>query len=58
VRLESPSDAAHTLAKIFKALASVKVNIEIINSTSESVICIVSSTKAREGLDALKKAFE
>ena len=58
VKLESPSDTAHTLAKIFKALASVKVNIEIINSTSESVICIVSSTKAHEGLDALTKAFE
>ncbi len=58
VELQSPSDTAHTLAKIFSALASVNVNIEIINSTSESVICIVSSTKAREGLDALKKAFE
>ena len=58
VKLESPADAAHTLAKIFKAIASVKVNIEIINSTSESVICIVSSTKAHEGLEALKKAFD
>ena len=58
VKLESPSDTAHTLAKIFKALASVKVNIEIINSTSESVICIVSSTKAHEGINALTKAFE
>lgn len=51
------SDAAGTLAKIFSALASVKVNIEIINSTSESAICIVSKTRAQEGLEALKKAF-
>lgn len=58
VELSSPYDAAHTLAKIFSALASVNVNIEIINSTSESVICIVSLTKALEGLDALNKAFE
>ena len=57
VELKSPSDAAHTLAKIFAALASVNVNIEIINSTSESVICIVSSTKAHEGLEALEKSF-
>ena len=57
VGLNSPEDSAHTLAKIFKALASVNVNIEIINSTSESAICIVSLTRAREGLEALKAAF-
>ena len=57
VSLESPNDAAGTLAKIFAALASVKVNIEIINSTQESAICIVSKTKSQEGLSALKKAF-
>lgn len=57
VSLESPVDAAGTLAKIFAALASVKVNIEIINSTQESAICIVSRTHAQEGLDALKKSF-
>ncbi|MBR6902175.1 MAG: hypothetical protein IKN30_08995 [Synergistaceae bacterium] len=57
IGLNSPSEAAHTLAKIFAALASVKANIEIINSTSESAICIVSSTKAREGREAIEKAF-
>ena len=57
VSLDSPDNAAQTLAKIFAALASVKVNIEIINSTQESAICIVSKTRAKEGLDALKKAF-
>ena len=49
--------AADTLAKIFATLASVGANIEIINSTSESAICIVSLTKAREGLEALEKVF-
>ena len=57
VGIESPDDSAHTLAKIFAALASVNVNIEIINSTHESVICIVSLTHAHEGLEALKRAF-
>ncbi len=57
VKLDSPDDSAGTLAKIFAALASVKVNIEIINSTQESAICIVSKTQAQEGLAALKKAF-
>ncbi len=57
VKLDSPDDSAGTLAKIFAALASVKVNIEIINSTQESAICIVSKTKAQEGLETLKKAF-
>ena len=56
--LDSPEDSAHTLAKMFRALASVKVNIEIINSTSESAIFIVSLTHAHEGLEALKRAFE
>ena len=58
VALKSPADSAHVLAKMFKALASVNVNIEIINSTSESAIFIVSKTHSREGLEALKKAFE
>ena len=58
VSLDSPEDSAHTLAKMFRALASVKVNIEIINSTSESAIFIVSLTHAHEGLEALKRAFE
>ena len=58
VSLDSPEDSAHTLAKMFRALASVKVNIEIINSTSESAIFIVSLTHAHEGLEALKLAFE
>ena len=57
VSLDSPDDAAGTLGKIFAALASVKVNIEIINSTSESAICIVSKTRANEGLEALKRSF-
>ena len=57
VSIDSPDNAAETLAKIFAALASVKVNIEIINSTQESAICIVSKTKAKEGLEALKKTF-
>ena len=58
VPLKSPADSAHVLAKVFSVLASVNVNIEIINSTSESAICIVSMTRAREGLEALKRAFE
>lgn len=58
VALKSPEDSAHTLAKIFSTLASANVNIEIINSTSDSAVCIVSLTKAREGLEALKAAFE
>ena len=57
VALKSPSESAHTLAEIFSVLASVKVNIEIITSTTESAICIVSLTQAREGLEALKRAF-
>ena len=57
ITVDLTSDPAQTLAKIFTALASVKVNIEIINSTSESAICIVSLTHAHEGLEALKKAF-
>lgn len=57
VSFESQS-SAETLAKIFAALASVGANIEIINSTSDSAICIVSITKAREGLEALEKVFE
>lgn len=57
VALGSPEDSAHNLAKMFKALASVKVNIEIINSTAESAICIVSLTNAEQGLEALKRAF-
>lgn len=55
VNLKSPENSAKTLAKIFKALASVNVNIEIINSTSESAIFIVSLTKAHEGLKELRK---
>lgn len=58
VPLKSPADSAHVLAKVFSVLASVNVNIEIINSTSESAICIVSMTRAREGLEALNRAFE
>ena len=57
VSFASPGDSAGTLAKIFAALASVSVNIEIINSTQEGAICIVSKTHAHEGLDALKKSF-
>ena len=57
VSLDSPDDAAGTLAKIFAALASVNVNIEIINSTQNSAICIVSKTRANEGLEALQKSF-
>ena len=58
VNLQSGANSADTLAKIFKALASVNANIEIINSTLESAICIVSLTRAREGLEALEKAFD
>ena len=58
VALKSPADSAHVLAKVFRVLASVNVNIEIINSTSESAICIVSKTNALVGLEALKKAFD
>ena len=57
VSLDSMEDSAGTLAKIFAVLASVNVNIEIINSTQESAICIVNKTHAHEGIDALKKAF-
>ena len=58
ITVDLKSDSANILAKMFKALASVNVNIEIINSTSDSAICIVSLTKAREGLEALKKVFD
>ena len=58
ITVDLKSDSASTLAKMFKALASVNANIEIINSTSESAICIVSLTKAHEGLEALKKAID
>ena len=58
ITVDLTSDPAQTLSKIFAALAYVNVNIEIINSTSESAICIVSLTHAQEGLEALKKAFE
>lgn len=57
VNLKSPENSAKTLAKIFKALASVNVNIEIINTTSESAIFIVSLTKAHEGLKELRKTL-
>ncbi|MBR1486865.1 MAG: ACT domain-containing protein [Synergistaceae bacterium] len=57
IGFENQSAAADTLAKIFATLASVGANIEIINSTSESAVCIVSITKAREGLEALEKVF-
>ncbi len=57
VGFASPDEAAGTLAKVFAALASVNVNIEIITSTQESAICIVSKTHAEKGLDALRKAF-
>ena len=58
VSLDPTGDSAGTLAKIFAVLASVKVNIEIINSTQESAICIVNKTYAKEGLAALRKVFE
>ena len=58
VSLKSPADSAHVLAKIFKALASVNVNVEIINSTSESAILIVNLTNAHEGLTAIEKALQ
>ncbi|MBQ3646675.1 MAG: ACT domain-containing protein [Synergistaceae bacterium] len=57
VNLKSPENSAKTLAKIFKALASVNVNIEIINTTSESAIFIVSLTKAHEGLKELRETL-
>ena len=55
--LSGSDDPAGTLAKVFAALASVNVNIEIINSTQEDAICIVSKTHAQEGLEALNKSF-
>lgn len=58
ITVDLTSDPAQTLAKIFTALASVNVNIEIINSTLESAVCIVSLTHAEEGVEALKKALE
>ena len=57
VGLAGVDDPAGTLAKVFAALASVNVNIEIINSTQEGAICIVSKTGAQEGLDALRRTF-
>lgn len=57
VNLKSPENSAKTLAKIFKALASVNVNVEIINTTSESAIFIVSLTKAHEGLKELRETL-
>ena len=58
ITVDLTSDPAQTLAKTFAALASVNVNIEIINSTSESAVCIVNLIHAQEGLEALKKAFD
>ena len=52
-----PSGAPQTLAKVFSALAGAGVNVEIINSSPESVICIVSLIHAEEGLRALREAF-
>ena len=57
VSFGSPEDAPGTLAEVFAALASAKVNIEIINSTQDSAICIVNRTKAQDGLDALRRVF-
>ena len=45
------------LARMFSALANAGVNIEIINASASSVLCLVSSTKAEEGFRALKEAF-
>ena len=54
VDIENSGDAAKTLAKIFSTLASAGVNIEIINSTPNSVMCVVNNTNALDGLKALK----
>ena len=54
------ADAAamsQVLSEMFSTLAGAGVNIEIINSTLASVMCIVSMTRADEGLKALKEAF-
>lgn len=56
VGLKDTSEAAKILAKIFKALAQAKINIEIINSSSESVICIISAVNSEKALEALKNA--
>ena len=55
------ADAAMTsqvLTKVFSTLASAGVNIEIINSTLASIVCMVSLTRAEEGLRALRTAFK
>ncbi len=56
VALKNTSEAAKILSKIFNALASAKINIEIINSGSESVICIISAVNSQKALEALKNA--
>ncbi len=58
VDIENSGDAAKTLAKIFSTLASAGVNIEIINSTPSSVMCVVSNTHAADGLKALEAALK
>ena len=58
VSLDSPDDTAEILSKTFSALASVKVNLEIINSTQESAICIISLANAQKGLQALQEVFK
>ena len=55
------ADAAamsRVLAEMFSVLAGAGVNIEIINSTLASVMCMVSLTRADDGIKALKAAFE
>ena len=46
------------LAKIFSALAAAGVNLEIINAGPASVVCVVSLTRAEQGVEALRRAFE
>ncbi|MCR5346315.1 MAG: ACT domain-containing protein [Fretibacterium sp.] len=64
VRLEAGSaETPQVLAKMFSTLAGAGVNVEIINSTlsgseGAAVVCIVSLTRAEEGLKALREAFE
>ena len=51
------ADMSRALSGMFSALAGAGVNIEIINSAAASVVCVVSSTRAEDGLRALKEAF-
>ncbi len=56
IALANTSEAAKILAKTFNALANAGINLEIINSSFESINCIISATDSQKALDALRNA--